>query len=160
MTEKNDWSKYIDATAGGALNVAIAKRLNLDPATIGRWRTGAVDPKPRQVVAYARAFAQSPIQALVAAGYLTPDEVGIAFSDPRSRTLEDFSTVELAEEITERLSSDPSHLSPPSEVRGQLDALVPLFDGPTIGNVGGGFEDDLRAVATERDEESDEGYDG
>lgn len=160
MTDKNDWSKYIDATSGGALNVTIAKRLNLDPATIGRWRTGAVDPKPRQVVAYARAFDQSPIQALVAAGYLAPDEVGIEFADPRARTLDDFSTYELAEEIAERLSSDVTHLSPPAEARERLTGLVPLFDGPMIGNVPAADQDDLRAVAMERDEETDEGYDG
>lgn len=105
MTKKNSWSLFIDATARGEYNNAIAERTGVDPATIGRWRTGAVDPKPRQVVAYARAYGESPIQALIAAGYLDAQDLDIPLGPPRTYTLDDFSTLELAEEVVSRLES-------------------------------------------------------
>jgi hypothetical protein len=103
VVDKTHWSKYIDATSGGAYNNAIAEAIGVDPATVGRWRTGAVDPKPRQVVAYARAFGQGPVAALIAAGYLTEAELDLPVSAPRVYTLDDFSDLELAEELVRRL---------------------------------------------------------
>lgn len=103
MVDKTHWSKYIDATSGGAYNNAIAEAIGVDPATVGRWRTGAVDPKPRQVVAYARAFGQGPVAALIASGYLTEAELDLPVSAPRVYTLDDFSDLELAEELVRRL---------------------------------------------------------
>jgi hypothetical protein len=103
VVDKTHWSKYIDATSDGAYNTAIAEAIGVDPATVGRWRTGAVDPKPRQVVAYARAFGQGPIAALIAAGYLTEAEVDLPVAAPRVYTLDDFSALELATELVRRL---------------------------------------------------------
>lgn len=121
---KTTWSSYIDATAGGALNNAIADRIGVDPATIGRWRTGAVDPKPRQVVAYARAFGLSPIQALIAAGYITHEEVDLPTGPPRAYSLDDFTTLELAEELTERVALYDEGRAPAPG-----DNIAPLFSG-------------------------------
>lgn len=106
VVDKNQWSKFIDATSGGAYNNAIAEGIGVDPATVGRWRTGTVDPKPRQVVAYARAFDQSPVAALIAAGYLTAGEVDLPVSAPRAYTLDDFSALELATELVRRLREE------------------------------------------------------
>ncbi|KHK96360.1 hypothetical protein LK09_15340 [Microbacterium mangrovi] len=103
MVDKTQWSKYIDATSDGAYNNAIAESIGVDPATVGRWRTGTVDPKPRQVVAYARAFGQTPVSALIAAGYLTEAEAQLPAAAPRAYTLDDFSELELATELVRRL---------------------------------------------------------
>ncbi|MEV4689417.1 helix-turn-helix domain-containing protein [Microbacterium sp. LWH3-1.2] len=104
MPDKTSWSHYIDATSAGAYNAVIAERIGVDPATVGRWRAGAVDPKPRQVVAYARAFELSPVQALVAAGYLDEDELDLPTTPPRAYALNDFSTSELLEEALARVA--------------------------------------------------------
>lgn len=109
VENKTPWSKYIDATSDGAYNSVIAEKCGVDPATVGRWRTGAVDPKPRQVVAYARAYGQSPISALVAAGYLTEEEVGMPVAVPRAYALDDFSPLELAEEVVNRLALEDGY---------------------------------------------------
>jgi hypothetical protein len=106
VVDKTPWSRFIDATSDGAYNTAIADAIGVDPATVGRWRTGTVDPKPRQVVAYARAFGQGPIAALIAAGYLTDAEVDLPISAPRAYTLDDFSALELAAELVRRLRED------------------------------------------------------
>lgn len=129
MTEKTQWSRYIDATSDGAYNAAIAEAIGVDPATVGRWRTGAVDPKPRQVVAYARAFGQSPISALVAAGYLTEEEVGMPMSAPRAYTLDDFSALELAEELVQRLGEEDGYRI---ENRRGAPTLASIEDGRLV----------------------------
>jgi hypothetical protein len=107
MPEQTPWSRYIEATSGGALNTVIAAKVNVDPATLGRWRTGAVAPGPRQVVDYARAYGLSPIGALIAAGYLTAEEVGIEVTIPSS-SLSDYSTGALAEEVASRFRETAS----------------------------------------------------
>lgn len=108
MPETNAWSKYVDMTSGGDYNSAIAHKVGVDPATVGRWRTGANAPAPRQVVDYARAYNQNPLAALIAAGYLTADEIGLPITIPDT-TVHDFDTVTLAEELVSRLrDAEPS----------------------------------------------------
>lgn len=133
VNDKTPWSKYIDATSGGVFNSAIADRIGVDPATVGRWRTGAVDPKPRQVVAYARAYGQSPIGALIAAGYLSEGEVDIPVTSPRAYTLDDFSPLELAKEVVRRLAEEDRAAG-----EGEILPFKPTGRG---GDVGGASED-------------------
>jgi len=102
MSTKNAWSRYIDATSGGDANSVIARKVGADPATIGRWKTGAVDPKPRQVVDYARAYGQSPIAALITAGYVDADELDLDIV-PMPPSLHDFPDIVLAEELLRRI---------------------------------------------------------
>lgn len=102
MQEQTSWSRYIAATCNGDLNTVIAEKVGVDPATIGRWRTGSFAPKPRQVVEYARAYGQSPIAALIGSGYLTPEEAGIEVSVP-DVSLTDFSDSVLIDEVSRRL---------------------------------------------------------
>ena len=82
VTETMNWRDYLDATSNGDFNNVIAEKVGVDPATIGRWCSGSVDPKPRQVVAYARAYSLNPLSALVAAGYLELSDLG---DDVRAR---------------------------------------------------------------------------
>lgn len=107
MTEHNSWSRYMDATSHGDLNTVIAHKVGVDPATIGRWRTGAVDPKPRQVVEYARAYGQSPLAALIAAGYLTQEEIELPINIPNV-SVADFDDLTLAEELLSRVRENRS----------------------------------------------------
>jgi len=101
MPETNSWSRYIASTCGADLNTAIARKAGVDPVTISRWRTGSHSPKPRQVVDYARAYGQSPISALIAAGYLTESEAGMDVT-VHVKTLSDYETYELAKELYDR----------------------------------------------------------
>lgn len=107
MSPQTPWSRYIDATSNGDLNTVIAQKVRVDPATVGRWRTGAIDPKPRQVVEYARAYGLSPLSGLIAAGYITEQEVGVKVFVP-DITLSDFTVTALAEELASRLRDHQS----------------------------------------------------
>lgn len=119
MTEQNSWSRYIAATCNGDLNSVIAEKVHVDPATIGRWRTGSFAPKPRQVVEYARAYGLSPISSLVAAGYVTAEELNIVVSVP-TVSLADFSSSDIVAELAKRIrDTEPARtvaeLFPPTE---------------------------------------------
>lgn len=105
------WSKYIDATCNDAKNTEIARKVGVDPATVGRWRTGSTDPNPRQVVAYARAFGRSAAEALVAAGYLTADEVGVPIQDVSADPLAGTATTQLLREAIRRIEADETNVT-------------------------------------------------
>lgn len=99
------WNEYMAATAEGLNDARIAEALSISPSTVGRWRAGTVDPKPRQVVAFARAFNDNPLAALVAAGYLTADDLGDDVTVRLPADVADVSTIQLLDEVTSRLES-------------------------------------------------------
>lgn len=100
-----DWSGYVRRVSGSLGQLDIAARTGLAQTNIGRWLRGEpVVPKAESVVAFARAFDQPPIEALVAAGYITADEAGAKAR--RGRTpLKEYSEVELLEEMLSRKAS-------------------------------------------------------
>lgn len=91
------------ATAGRVNDVQIAEQVGVSASTIGRWRSGEIDPKPRQVVAFARAYGADPLVALVAAGYLDRDSLGERVTIAVPTDLDDVSTSALIEEVQRRL---------------------------------------------------------
>jgi len=114
----NTFGAFIDATKGGDIDITIAEKTGVTPATVGRWRKGTAAPRPSQAVAYARAYKLSPFSALIAAGFLTEEEIGLPVTIPNS-TLEDFSLGELAMEILRRtqasnVASNVSDMLPPT----------------------------------------------
>jgi len=99
-----DWSVYVRRVSGGRGQLDIAAKTGLAQTNIGRWLRGdMVVPKAESVVTFARAYGQSPIEALVAAGYITAEEAGVR--PPKAKTpLKDFSERELLEEVLRRKS--------------------------------------------------------
>ena len=96
------WSDYLQAIAGDDTGRQIAQKTGNSESTVSRWRSGAYLPEPRQAVAVARIYARNPIEALIAAGYLTEDEAGISVETPRALQLRAFTDIELAREIVRR----------------------------------------------------------
>jgi transcriptional regulator with XRE-family HTH domain len=98
----NDWSDYVRRVSGGRNQLDIAAKTGLAQTNIGRWLRGeSVIPKAESVVAFARAYGQSPVEALGAAGYITAEEAG---SKPRKQKtpLKEYSEVEMLEELRRR----------------------------------------------------------
>ncbi|RFA12113.1 hypothetical protein B7R22_16920 [Subtercola boreus] len=91
---------YVQFVVAGDSDSKVADKVGVNSSTIGRWRTGAVDPKPRQVVAFARAYNVSPIGALIAADYVSETDLDIPVTSPR---LDSYSTYELLSEVQTRL---------------------------------------------------------
>jgi len=71
------WWQYVLTVTGGAAQKDIAETTGIDQSTISRWQRGTTTPRAEAVVALARAYGHSPVEALVAAGYLERDELGV-----------------------------------------------------------------------------------
>jgi len=99
------WSDYVRRIAGNHNQLEIAAKTGLAQTNIGRWLRGAPGvPKADGVVAFARAFGQSPVEALMAAGYITPQEAGVKAKLPKTRTpLRDYTELELVDELRRRV---------------------------------------------------------
>lgn len=68
------WSEYVESAIHGDTPAAAARRINASRSTIVRWLDHGL-PTPSQAVALARAYGRPPGSALVAAGYLTNEDL-------------------------------------------------------------------------------------
>jgi transcriptional regulator with XRE-family HTH domain len=97
-----DWSEYVRRIVGDLNQLEIAAKTGLAQTNIGRWLRGIPQaPKVESVVAFARAFNQPPVEALVAAGYITAEEAGVKARKTRT-PLREYSQVELLDELLRR----------------------------------------------------------
>ena len=71
------WWRYVETVTGEATQKDIAAATGIDQSSISRWQRGASTPRAEAVVAFARAYKRSPVEALVAAGYLSSSEIGM-----------------------------------------------------------------------------------
>ena len=105
MPNKLNWLSYLDRLPGKPNDRQIARAASADPSTITRWRNGQ-DPNPRHAVAVAREYGLHPLPALLAAGYLSTDEVDTLFESDSvgdSLTLSHTPTIELIDEVARRI---------------------------------------------------------
>lgn len=98
---------------GDATQSEIAGATGIDQSSISRWQRGTHTPRAEAVVAFARAYGRSPVEALVAANYLTSEDMGVV------------EMTTLTGDLT-RVSSD----SLLSELRRRLMAAVPADSQP------------------------------
>jgi transcriptional regulator with XRE-family HTH domain len=71
------WWQYVQTVTGKAAQKDIAAATSIDQSSISRWQRGTSNPRAEAVIALARAYGRSPVEALVAAGYLDSDELGV-----------------------------------------------------------------------------------
>lgn len=104
MLRVESWAEYVKRITHPLNQTQIAEKTGIAQTNIGRWLRGARGlPKAEYVVALARTFDQNPVEALVAAGYLSHDEVGVPFKPKSGRTpIKDYSTDELLAELRNR----------------------------------------------------------
>jgi transcriptional regulator with XRE-family HTH domain len=99
--EERSWSAFVRRVTGGATQVDIAKRAGLAQTNVGRWLRGDPGaPRADSVIAFARAFNEDPVEALIAAGYLENAE--LTGSGPRT-PLSQYSDEEITHELQSRL---------------------------------------------------------
>jgi transcriptional regulator with XRE-family HTH domain len=99
----DQWARYVRDVAGNLNQLEIAAKTGIAQSNVGRWLRGEPGiPKADSVVALARAFDRPPVEALVAAGYITEEEAGA--NARRERTpLNDYTDVELVDELRRRV---------------------------------------------------------
>lgn len=71
------WWQYVLTVTGDATQKDIASITGIDQSSISRWQRGTNTPRAEAVVALARGYGRSPVEALVAAGYLSSSEMGV-----------------------------------------------------------------------------------
>lgn len=71
-----DWPSYMRRVTAGATQVQIAEQTGIEQTSISRWLLGKDRPRAELVIQFARAYNRSPVEALIAAGYLNTDEIG------------------------------------------------------------------------------------
>lgn len=97
------WPEYVRQVAAGLTQAQIATRTGnqVSQSNVGRWLRGELSmPAADNVVAFARAFGRSPVEALTAAGYLQPGEADAA--TPVRMPLSAYGTDELFDELRRR----------------------------------------------------------
>ena len=96
------WPEYLRRISGGATQGQIAERIGIGRLSVCNWLHGKTRPKAETVILVARVYQRSPIEALLAAGYLEPDEAGQPL-DVRASP-QDLPAEELLAEILRRLA--------------------------------------------------------
>lgn len=104
MLRVESWAEYVKRVSHPLSQAQIAEKTGIAQTNVSRWLRGlGGSPKAEFVVTFARAFKQPVVEALVAAGYLRHDEVGVSFKPKSGRTpISDYSTKELLAEIERR----------------------------------------------------------
>ncbi len=107
------WWRYVGTVTAGAAQKDIAAATGIDQSSISRWQRGTNTPRAEAVVALARAYHRSPVEALVAAGYLTADDLGVVELTTLTGDLTGASIDALLDELRRRLlAAAPDQVQP------------------------------------------------
>ncbi len=99
MTE--NWPEYLRRIAAGQTQSQIAEKVGVGRLSVCHWLHGKTRPKPETAMSVARVYGRSPIEALLAAGYLDPAEVRLPVDSRPSP--QDLPAEEVAAEVRRRL---------------------------------------------------------
>jgi hypothetical protein len=68
-----NWWTYVTRNAPERSRKDIGSLAGVDPSQVSRWKSGGT-PRPENAIRFARSIGGDPIEALVVAGFLAPDE--------------------------------------------------------------------------------------
>lgn len=101
MAQRGLWGEYIKRVTPGKTQVEIAYLAGVDQTGVSRWLSGTSVPRAESVIRFARTLGRPPVEALIAAGYITPEEAGI--SPELQISIRELPTDELLAEIRRRV---------------------------------------------------------
>ncbi|MDX1890230.1 helix-turn-helix transcriptional regulator [Mycolicibacterium sp. 050158] len=105
---ESTWWQYVLTVTGGAAQKDIAATTGIDQSSISRWQRGNSRPRAEAAVAFARGYRRSPVEALVAAGFLTMGEIGVVDLTTVTGDLAGVSVDSLLGELRRRLTAASS----------------------------------------------------
>lgn len=137
------WWEHVTRMTNRAPQQEIAAAAGVDPSQVSRWSKGR-HPDAGPVVRFAKSVGESPIAALIAAGYLSPDDVGdIVELAPSTSEL---SNDALLDEIRNRLIRSERRGDVPDDAQGWPSEFFPGEPGPGQGpGVPGGKHGEQRS---------------
>jgi hypothetical protein len=80
MQRLETWPQYVRRHSRNAHQEDIAYAVGVDQSTVGRWLdidrwNAGKRPMPDQVVKFAKAYGRKPVEAFIAAGFLSPEDI-------------------------------------------------------------------------------------
>ncbi|MBU3749663.1 MAG: helix-turn-helix transcriptional regulator [Mycobacterium sp.] len=96
------WGEYVKRVTPGKTQSEIAALAGIDQTGVSRWLNGLSTPRVDSVIRFARNLNRPPLEALVAAGYITREEAGIP--PGLQISVRELPTDELLAEIRRRVS--------------------------------------------------------
>ena len=97
------WWAYFRRTAGTETGRVIAEAAKVSEPQVSRWKSGKNRPDADALVRFARHYERPPTEALVAAGYLSPDEADEVIEVAMSTG--DLAVDDLIEEMRRRIGT-------------------------------------------------------
>lgn len=71
-----NWAEYVALHAASRNQTDLARLVDVSQSAISRWISGKTPaPEADNVIGFARSVGDSPVTALIAAGYLKPDDL-------------------------------------------------------------------------------------
>jgi transcriptional regulator with XRE-family HTH domain len=133
------WWQYVATVTGNAAQKDIAAATGIDQSSISRWQRGTNTPRAEAVVTLARTYGRSPVEALVAAGYLSSSDIGVVELTTLTGDLTTVSIDSLLTELRRRvLIADPEHAqSWPAGWSAHDPGMSPPQNGEQSGDLGG-----------------------
>lgn len=104
------WPEYLRRITGGQTQSMIAERLGVGRLSVCNWLHGKTRPKAETVILVARVFGRSPVEALLAAGFLHVDELHAPVEIRISPS--ELSGADLAAEVQRRLAAAAANGQP------------------------------------------------
>jgi hypothetical protein len=92
------WWEYVERVAGTTNQTEIARRVGLSQPSVNRWRTSL--PKSENVITFAKAYGRPPLEALLAAGIVSDEDIEITHAPAN---LSEVETDTLLAEIRRRI---------------------------------------------------------
>ena len=135
------WSEFVSALMDGSNNTVFAAFADVSESTVGRWLRNSVVPQAEKVIAICRVFDVSAVHGLIAAGYLTTDDLERSSQLPRLLDLAGFTDLEIAQELVRRLEDGSEH----PELDEPGAPVIPIRSSTDVG----GSQDDLGQVDEE-----------
>jgi transcriptional regulator with XRE-family HTH domain len=122
VTAGEDWTAYVRRVTHGLPRKDIAAAADIHVSGVSRWLTGTSRPSPEKVITFARSLNKSPIEALIAAGYLNTTDTEAAVEVIQSLRL--LSDDVLIDELRTRLRGRLQ----PAELPGRRTPMPALGD--------------------------------
>lgn len=96
-----NWPEYLRRITTGQTQAQIAEHIGIGRLSVCNWLHGKTRPKAETVITVAQAYRRSPVEALLAAAYLTIEELDQPVDVRKS--LGDVSADNIADEVRRRL---------------------------------------------------------
>jgi hypothetical protein len=108
-----DFLDYLRDISDGATQTQIATAAGVAQSSVGRWNTSK--PQPDVVVRLAHHYGRPPLEAMIAAGWITEQDARVRAQE---RSLSDYSDTALLREVGRRMaqtSDRPGRIGSPSD---------------------------------------------